>query len=60
LSLAPIAPAEEAFKKMTPWNDLAFPHLDEEKSPEGKTGVFESHAILVKFDSIMKAWRIAS
>jgi hypothetical protein len=59
-SLAPIAPAEEAFQKMTPWNDLAFPHLDEEKSTEGKTGVPESHAILVKFDSVMKAWRIAS
>jgi hypothetical protein len=38
LSLAPIAPAEEAFKKMVPWNDLPFPHLDEEKNPEGKTG----------------------
>jgi len=60
LSIAPIAPAEEAFQKMTPWNDLAFPPLDEEKSTEGKTGVPESHAILVKFDSVMKAWRIAS
>jgi hypothetical protein len=45
---------------MTPWIDLAFPRLDEEKSPEGKTGVPESHAILVKIDSVMKAWRIAS
>jgi hypothetical protein len=42
LSLAPIEPAEKVFKKMTPWNDLAFPHLGEEKSPEGKTGVPES------------------
>jgi hypothetical protein len=55
-----IAPAEEAFQKMTPWNDLAFPHLDKEKSPEGKTGVSESHAILMKFDSVMNAWRIVS
>jgi hypothetical protein len=60
LPLAPIAPAEEAFKKMTPWNDLAFPCLDEEERPEGKTGVSESHAILVKFDSVMNAWRIVS
>ena len=59
-ALAPIAPAEEAFQKTTPWNDLAFPRLDEEERPEGKTGVPESHAILVKFDSVMKVWRTPS
>jgi hypothetical protein len=60
LSLVPIALAEEAFQKTTPWNDLAFPSLDEEERPEGITGVPESHAMLVKFDSVMKVWRTLS
>jgi hypothetical protein len=60
LPLAPIAPAEEAFQKTTLWNDLAFPRLDEEECPEGITGIPESPAILVKFDSVMKVWRTPS
>jgi hypothetical protein len=35
-------------------------HTWMKKSLEGKTGVPESHAILVKFDSIVKAWKIPS
>jgi hypothetical protein len=52
--------SRRGFPENEAWNDLAFSHLDEEKSTEGKTGAPESHAILVKFDSVMKAWRIAS
>jgi hypothetical protein len=60
LLLVPIALAEEAFLKTTPWNDLAFPRLAKEERPEGKKVVSESHAILVKFDSAMKVWRTPS